>query len=78
MDYCNLKIDISVVEAFGEKWDAVFRPTPNPLLKNHSCNYGHVQVAQMQTKSPQSHAKYKVSHIVNIVLKVHAQDVKVN
>lgn len=55
-------------------------PTPEPLLKNHSCNYGHVQVAQMQTKSPQSHAKYKASHIVNIVLKVlnHAQDVKVN
>lgn len=53
-------------------------PTPKPLLKNHSYNYGHVQVAQMQTKSPQSHAKYKASHIVNIVLKVHAQDVKVN
>ena len=43
--------------------DGVFTPSPEPLLKNPSCNYGHVQAAQMQAKSPHNHT-------VSIVFKV--------
>lgn len=59
-----------MLKSLEENRDGIFMLTPEPLLKNQSCNYGHVQVAQIQRKSPQSHAKYKASHTVNIVLKV--------
>ena len=71
MNDCNWKIDLSVAEALERNMDGVFLPTPEPLLKNHSCNYGHVQAARMLAKMPtQSYAKCKASHIVNNVLKV--------
>ena len=62
---------ICVIEALEKNMDGLFLPTPESLLKNHSCNYGHVQAARMQAKKPtQSCAKCKASHIVNNVLKV--------
>lgn len=53
---CNLrKVRAAFDGAFGDKEGYVFAPTPEPLLKNPSCNYGHVQAAQTQARSPHNH-----------------------
>lgn len=44
-----------LMEPLETKEDDVFAPTPEPLLKNPSCNYGHVQAAQTQARSPHNH-----------------------
>lgn len=49
----------------------LFWPMAKPLLKNHLCNYGHVQADQMQKKkNTQSHTECKASHIFKMVYRV--------